>query len=225
MPNEPAPPSRRDEIDTFLKQRRLERQAAPSERGRLIFALDATASREPMWDLARQLQGEMFNEVAAIGSLDVQLVYYRGSRECSHSQWVSDARSLAGLMETIECRSGHTQIGRVLDHAAKENARQKVSALVFVGDCCEETPADLYAAARELQVPVFLFQEGDDPVATEVFKEIKHLTKGAHCRFDPGAADQLRDLLRAVAAFAAGGLKALSARRDAGAVKLLQQLK
>jgi hypothetical protein len=128
-------------------------------------------------------------------------------------------------METIECRTGHTQIGRVLDHAAKENARQKVSALVLVGDCCEETPADLYAAARELNVPVFLFQEGDDPVATEVFKEIARLTKGAHCRFDPGAADQMRDLLRAVAAFAAGGLKALSARRDAGAVKLLQQLK
>jgi hypothetical protein len=105
------------------------------------------------------------------------------------------------------------------------NARQKVQALVFVGDAMEETPADLYAAAREVGVPVFLFQEGDDPAATEVFKEIARLTKGAHCGFDPGAADQLRDLLRAVAAFATGGLRALSARGDAGSVKLLQQLK
>jgi len=128
-------------------------------------------------------------------------------------------------MEKIDCRTGHTQIGKILSHARKENARQKVAAMVFVGDCVEEQPADLYAAARELGVPVFLFQEGEDPVATEVFKEIAPLTKGAHCRFDPGAADRLRDLLRAVAAFATGGLRALSARRDASSVKLLQQLK
>jgi hypothetical protein len=35
-----------------------------------------------------------------------------------------------------------------------------------------ETPADLYAAARELGLPVFLFQEGDDSEATRVFREI-----------------------------------------------------
>jgi hypothetical protein len=167
----------------------------------------------------------MFQEVAAIGGLDIQLVYYRGLRECVSSRWIADARTLGGLMERINCRTGMTQIGRVLAHAGAENARQKVQALVFVGDAMEERAADLYATARELQTPVFLFQEGDDSNATAVFKEIARLTKGVHCRFDPGAADQLRDLLRATAAYAAGGLRALSARCDAGSVKLLQQLK
>jgi hypothetical protein len=112
----------------------------------------------------------------------------------------------------------------VLAHAGVENARQKVQALVFVGDAMEETPADLYAAAREVGLPVFLFQEGDDSEATRVFREIARLTKGAHCRFDPGSAKQLGELLRAVAVYAAGGDKALSARGNAGALKLLQQL-
>jgi hypothetical protein len=128
-------------------------------------------------------------------------------------------------MEKIDCRTGHTQIGRVLAHAQKENARQKVQGLVFIGDCMEEQPADLYAAARELGLPVFLFQEGDDPEATRTFREIAQITKGAHCRFDPGSPRQLAELLRAVAAYAAGGLKALSASANAGATKLLQQLR
>ena len=167
----------------------------------------------------------MFEEVAAIGGLDIQLVYYRGLRECVSSRWIADARTLGGLMERINCRTGMTQIGRVLAHAGVENARQKVQALVFVGDAMEETPADLYAAARELGLPVFLFQEGDDSEATRVFREIARLTKGAHCRFDPGSAKQLGGLLRAVAVYAAGGVKALSASGNAGALKLLQQLR
>jgi hypothetical protein len=167
----------------------------------------------------------MFQEVAAIGGLEIQLVYYRGLRECSASRWVSDGRALANLMEKIDCRGGHTQIGRVLDHARKENARRKVQALVFVGDAMEETPADLYDAARSLGMPMFLFQEGDDPEATRTFREIARLTEGAHCRFDPGSAKQLSELLRAVAAYAAGGKQALLARGNAGGVRLLSPLK
>ena len=147
MPNEPAPSrtSGRNEIDAFLEQRRLQRRVASGGRGRLIFAIDATASRQPTWDLAVKLQGEMFE--AANGGLDLQLHYFRGLRECSASRWVSDAQILSGLMEKVDCRTGVTQIGRVLAHAREENARQKVSALVFVGDAMEETPAELYVAA------------------------------------------------------------------------------
>jgi hypothetical protein len=214
MPNVPSTPSdTRTAVDAFLEKIRTPAAVAPGTRGRLIFALDATASRQPTWDRACELQAEMFQAVAAIGGLDIQLVFYRGLRECSASRWVSDGRTLAGLMEKIDCRGGRTQIGRVLAHARAENARHKISALVFVGDAMEEIPADLYAAARDLSFPAFLFQEGDDPEATRTFREIARLTKGAHCRFDPGAADQLRDLLRAVAVYAAGGLKALSAKQ------------
>lgn len=225
MPNDlSSPTSRRAAIDAFLKEHSTLASVMPGTRGRLIFALDATASRQETWDTACRLQGDMFQ--AAIGALDIQLVFYRGLRECVSSRWISDGPTLAGLMEKIECRTGHTQIGRVLSHARQENNRQSVQALVFVGDCVEEDPADLYAVARELGLPAFLFQEGDDPVAAQIFRELARLTKGAYCRFDPGAARELGELLRAVAAYAAGGLKALSdLSGNTSAIKLLQQIR
>ena len=70
-----------------------------------------------------------------------------------------------------------------------------------------------------------MFQEGHDRDVEQVFREIARLTHGAYCRFDPGAARQLAELLRAVAVYAAGGMTALAARRDAGAVKLLSQMR
>jgi len=93
------------EIDAFLtKMQGLPAKSTPIS-GRLIFALDATASRQPTWDTACQLQAEMFREVALIGKLSVQLVYYRGLSECRSSRWVSQPEHLAGLMERIQCRS------------------------------------------------------------------------------------------------------------------------
>ena len=199
------------------------------QRGRLIFALDATMSRQPTWDAACQLQGEMFREAAAIGGLEVQLVYYRGFNECRASGWVADGARLAGLMSGIFCRGGRTQIGKILAHARRETEKMKAQALVFVGDAMEEEIDDLAAAAGELGlrgVPAFVFQEGDDPVAEQAFREIARLTRGAYCRFDVGAAHQLRELLRAAAAYAAGGMRALTdlSRRGTGAQALLRQM-
>jgi hypothetical protein len=229
---EPAAPSGRREIDAFLNQvRSLGPATQAGQRGRLIFALDATMSRQPLWDTACRLQADMFNEAAAVGGLDVQLVYYRGLIECGASRWVSDARRLGALMERISCRGGHTQIGKVLAHARRETEQRKVQALVFVGDAMEESLDDLCAAAGALGllgVPAFMFQEGRDAVAEQAFREIARLTRGAYCRFDAGAAHELAELLRAVAAYAAGGMKALSdlkARHNGGAVKLLAQMK
>jgi hypothetical protein len=170
----------------------------------------------------------MFREAAMIGGLSVQLVYYRGLSECRASRWISQAEHLAGLMERIECRMGHTQLGKVLAHAKRETELLRVSALVFVGDAMEEEPDGLAHDAGELGrlgVPAFMFQEGRDREVEQVFREIARLTRGAYCRFDSGAARQLAELLRAVAVFAAGGLAALASRKDPGAVKLLGQLK
>jgi hypothetical protein len=224
--------SPKSEIEAFVERARALGPRADGKRGRLIFALDATMSRQPTWDLACSLQAEMFQEAAAIGGLDVQLIYYRGTNECRASKWVSDPKRLAGLMEAIDCRGGHTQIGRVLEHVRKESKEKKVDAFVFVGDAMEEQIDSLCAKAGELGllgVPALMFQEENDPVAERAFREIARLTRGAWCRFDAGAAGQLRDLLRAAAAFAAGGHRALtdlSKRSDgAGAVKLLGQMR
>ena len=222
----------RAEIDAFITRARSLAPSVPSgQRGRLLFALDATLSRQPTWDEACRLQGEMFRETQAVGGLDVQLVYYRGMSECRTSPWVSDAGKLGDLMQRIDCRGGHTQIGRVLMHARQETARAKVQAMVFVGDAMEESIDDLCVSAGELGllgVPAFMFQEGHDPVAERAFREIARLTRGAYFRFDMGAAHELGELLRAVAVYAAGGVRALadlSARSGTTIRGLLAQLK
>jgi len=228
----PAPASSRPEIAEFIERvHALGPASASDKRGRLIFALDATMSRQPTWDSACALQADMFREAAKAGGLDIQLVYFRGLGECRASGWVTGAEKLAGLMSAIDCRGGHTQIGKVLSHAHQEYGKQRVQAMVFVGDAMEEKIDDLCTAAGELGLlgmPVFMFQEGDDSVAENAYREIARLSRGAYCRFDTGAAHQLGELLRAVAAYAAGGLKALadlSARRSDGARKLLAQLR
>jgi hypothetical protein len=215
------------EIDAFLAEIRKSSTSRVGQ-GRLIFALDATASRQPTWDTACQLQAGMFQEAAAIGGLDVQLVYYRGLSECRASRWVSQPGQLLGLMERIECRMGHTQLSKILAHAKRETQLLRVQALVFVGDAMEENPDVLSRDADELGrlgVPAFMFQEGDSREVEHAFREIARLTRGAYCRFDPGAARQLGELLRAVAVYAAGGMTALAAHRSAGAIKLLGQLR
>jgi hypothetical protein len=230
---EPATTSSRPEIEAFVARARMMIGAAvePRRRGRLVFALDATMSRQPTWDTACRLQAEMFREAAAVGGLEVQLVYYRGFGECRASGFVASGDHLARLMTAIDCRGGHTQIGKVLAHTRRESEKARVQALVFVGDAMEEAIDRLAATAGELglrSVPAFMFQEGQDAVAEQAFREIARLTRGAYCRFDVGAAHQLAELLRAVAVYAAGGVKALtdlSARHGEGARKLLEQLR
>jgi hypothetical protein len=215
---------------------------ARSARARLIFALDATASREGTWDLACQLQSSMFGEAAKIGGLEIQLVWYRGENECSHTAWTADAQELAAQMRRTRCEAGATKIARVLRHVRAEHTHQKVDAAIFVGDAVEEPPGELYDLAAGLP-PIFAFQEGNGVVVPidrhgqiiadnrpqqtveHVFHELARLTKGAYGKFDAGAARQLGELLRAVAAFAVGGLTALADQRGEEARKLLSQMK
>jgi hypothetical protein len=195
-------------------------------RARLIVAADATASREGLWDMSVGLTGEMFQAVAGIGGIDVQLVHYKGFGRCHASQWVSDPKKLAGIMASVRCEAGHTQIGRVLRHILREHAQKKINAAVVISDACEEHESDLYNAARELGgVPVFMFQEGNDDRVAGIYAEIARITSGAVAKFDSGAAARLADLLKAVAAFAAGGIKALEAQKSAAATLLLTQMK
>jgi hypothetical protein len=225
-------PNSDQDVADFVAQIKALTPAAIAGRGRLVFAMDATMSRQPTWDMALALQADMFKSVKEIGSLDVQLVYFRGAGECRASRWVSDPDALSRLMTGIECHGGYTQIGKVLSHATKEAKARKVNALVLVGDAMEEDIDDLCGRAGELAligVPVFLFQEGREARVTAAFKEIARITRGAHCRFDAGSARQLRDLLTAVAVYAAGGRKALlalgSRREGQGARLLIEQMK
>jgi len=201
-------------VDSFLaKVKTTPLPTVAGARGRLVFAMDATMSREPSWDRAIGIQSEMFNAAADLGGLDVQLVWFRGFGEFSASKWASDAKSLGQSMTRVGCRGGHTQIGRVLTHALQETKRSKVNALVYVGDCVEENVDDLAAMAGQLGLlglPAFMFQDGGDTTSGRAFQEIARLTGGAYCHLDASSAARLKDLLRAVAVYASGGHSALT---------------
>jgi hypothetical protein len=216
-----APGGKAGPVDDFLQRvNRAPASHTESSRGRLIFALDATMSRQPTWDLAQSLQGRMFESTSALGGLDVQLVYFRGFGECRASRFVSGGQGLAALMAKIDCRGGHTQIGKVLRHVRDEAKAGRVGALVFVGDSMEERLDDLCAIAGELGllgIKAFMFHEGDSVVAGNAFKEIARLTGGAYAAFDANAPARLAALLSAAAAYAAGGRLALERKAAEGA--------
>jgi hypothetical protein len=219
--------ARHSEIDAFLAEAGRVAPAAQA-RGRLVFALDATMSRQPTWDLACQLQAEMFDAVGIVGGLSVQLVYFRGIGESRASSWVSSAPALRDLMVKIGCRGGHTQIRKVLAHVRRESEKRRIAALAYVGDAMEENPDELCQLAGEiglLGVRAFMFHEGRNADAERTFREIARLTGGAYLPFDRSSAAQLRALLQAVATYAAGGLKALEQSKGEGARLLLPHLK
>lgn len=223
-------PSSSGEVEAFLRKAAAAPKPHRGRKGRLVFGLDATASREPTWDVAVSLQAEMFETAARLGGLEMQLAYYRSLSECRASPWVADGRALVGPMTRMRCQAGRTQLVRLLRHAVTEAEAGQVDALVFVGDSFEESLDEAAHQAGQLSlrgVPVFVFHEGEDPRAARAFEEIARLTKGACCRFDAGAADQLRALLKAVAVYAAGGPPALAdhARREGGmALRLTDRL-
>jgi hypothetical protein len=179
----PAAQSSSSDISSFLSQVKALGTAGSGASGKLIFALDATLSRQPTWDMACSLQADMFKEAGSVGKLAMRLIYYRGFNECRATGWITDTAQLAALMGRIDCVGGHTQIGKVLADARRE--------------------------------------------AERAFREIARLTGGAWCRFDPGSAAQLRELLRAAAAYAAGGHEALKRLSSAsqGATLLLGQMR
>lgn len=228
-PTRPDPAS--SDIDAFLEKVRNTPAPATGGRGRLIFALDTTMSREPTWDTACQIQGEMFEATRAIGGLDVQLLFFRGFGECKAGKWQPDAKGLAGQMAKVRCHAGRTQIGKVLKHIKRQAEASRIGAAVFVGDAFEEDIDAVCHTAGEiglLGAPVFLFQEGEDPVAKRAFREIARLTGGAWCPFDLRSAETLKSLLSAVAVYAAGGMNALeNYGRSSGnrnAVALIEQM-
>ncbi len=177
-----------------------------------MFAMDATASRQPTWDNAAQIQGEMFLATAGLGGLSVQLAFFRGFGEFKVSQWTDHSHELARLVSSVSCRAGETQVLKVLRHARNETHKNKVDALVFVGDSMEEDIDALGHVAGELGLcglPVFIFQEGNDPIAHFAFNQIAKLSGGACVQFNRTSADTLKKLLAAIAVYASGGRRAL----------------
>lgn len=181
--------------------------------GRIIFGVDATASRQMTWDRAKVEQAKMFAQTHGV---KMQLVYFRGSdnfpdalgngAECQHSGWATNPATLKRLMDKVECRAGETQIERLLRHVAKANKDHPVAALMYVGDMCEEVHATVLEAARAAKVRCFMFQEGTDYRTAELFRSIADVTGGAYASFGSGA--DMGALMTVVAQYATGTLNA-----------------
>lgn len=220
----------RTEVQDFLKQVAAMPpvSSVPGGDARLVFALDATASRQPAWDRATRLQADMFISTQALGGLQLQLCYFRGLSEFRASDWHTDADTLLQQMSRISCEAGMTQIERLLRHALRQNSSHRLRGVIYIGDAMEENVDVLCQLAGKLgllNVPLFVFQEGQDPNVRQAFMQMARLSRGAYSQFDSASAGQLRDLLKAVAIYATGGLKALQdfSRTSHASVKLLEQ--
>ena len=227
--NLPKPSSKA--LENFLEQvkktpTRNEREAA----GRLVFGMDATASRERTWDNACQIQNQMFIATDDIGGINIQLCYYRGFNQFQYSGWFMSGKEMIKEMAKVSCLGGHTQIARIFRHALKEHKAQKIRALVFVGDALEENADELCNLAGKFgvfNIPIFMFQEGSDRLVMSAFKQIALLSGGAYAPFNSGSVKELQDLLSSVAVFVAGGHEALEKyeKRDGNGKNLTLQLR
>ncbi len=229
LPEKPAAPPAAAAVQAFLRQVGNLAQVRPANgrRGRLVFGIDATASRQASWDRACQVQGEMFAATRGLGGLAVQLVYYRGFQELAATPFLADAAELTRRMTGVSCLGGQTQIERLLHHVLREARAERVNALVFVGDALEEKLDPLCHLAGQLGLlgtPIFCFHEGDDPAAGAGFRQLASISGGAYVPFNAAAAGMLAELLRAVAVFAAGGRAALARLPGRAAQHLAGQL-
>ncbi len=215
-------------VTAFLQQvARLPARPATHRPSRLVMAIDATASRQPSWDRACQLQGEMFQATRALGGLLIRLAYFRGFDEFAATPFLADAAELTRRMTGIACLGGQTQIGRVFQHALAETKRDRVHALILIGDAVEEPLDPLCHQAGQLGLhgtPIFAFHEGNDHRARDAFGQFAKVSGGAFAPFDASSAETLAALLRAVAVYAAGGRTALARLPDEVARRLAGQL-
>ena len=218
MPKDLKPQGKHSDVTGFLAKVKKHKASFPAHQGkpgkacRLVFAMDATASRQPMWDKACHLQVEMFNATTTQQNLSVQVCYYRGFQEFTTSPWLHNSAAVREKMCSVSCLGGHTQIHKVFSHTLRETKNNKVQALVFVGDAMEESIDKLCQLAGKLgilKIPVFIFQEGNDARVREAFQQIAQLSGGAYAAFDASSAKELGALLGAAAAYASGGKKAL----------------
>lgn len=224
-------------VAAFLDRARAVAVRPAAAPGRLLFIMDATASRQPSWDRACHVMAEMFAAAGdGVGStasgggggLAVRLAYWRGHMDFAATPFLTDGAELTRRMAGVRCLGGQTQILRALMHALDETKRTRIHATVLIGDALEEALDPIAHVAGQLGLhgtPVFAFHEGGEPASAEAFRQIAKLSGGAFAPFDSASATALRDLLRAVAVFAAGGRARLAALPGPAAGRMVAQLR
>jgi hypothetical protein len=202
------------------------------DRPRLVFAFDATASREQVWKYATKLTDRLLCKLP--GELDVALAVHGGGRVHTFTRFSSNARKLRDKAAGIRCEPGGT---RLLDILARVVEMDRVGVVVYIGDAFEESEKQARRVADALLVKetrVIIFHDcgrrGRNASAVDeappAFAEIAERSGGALLSFDASAMDRLAEQLEAVAVLAVGGVKAVEEREATmpAAGALLQSL-
>lgn len=203
----------------------------PSRRPRLVFAFDATASREPAWELARQVTDSLFRVVP--GELDIALAVHGAGAVHTFTPFSPDPHSLRDAAASVKCQAGMTALVQLMDQVL---AQSGVKVMMYTGDCFEEDPQAAYDRAdsfkaRGIKAIMLHDSSTGDAAARHVYDEIARRTGGVcvdfHGEHGTNAAGELRELLEAVAVLTLGGVKLLEQRKAAlpGAQRLLPYLK
>ncbi|MCC8978897.1 hypothetical protein [Bradyrhizobium acaciae] len=218
----------RNTIEQERETTRRESEELASTHVNLIFALDATASRERFWEESKLIQSTMFSAVGTSGlKVRTQLVSYSGLTQLGDvaaGDWHSDAEALSDTMENINCVAGHTQIGQVFKHAVRENTQRKVHGLILIGDSCEEDGAQLRALGSELnenRIQLYIMDDGNrsdgrHPDTFRIFRETAEAAEGVYLPLESKSIAKLIDYLRVAAVASSGNIKAVD--RIAGSV-------
>jgi hypothetical protein len=191
---------------------------------KLLFSMDATASRQPSWDVAQEITLSMFDVMP--GGLKIALAYHSGGHLKAVTDFRADAAYFKDQIAGVQCEAGLTALCEILESASEIPA---LSSLIYIGDCFEERLDTASRLAQKLKtngVRCFMFLEGDDGEAREAFNTIAEITGGAVFPFEQQSLVRVKEKLDAIAAFSAGGMKLLKENqgRLPGARELIAKL-
>jgi len=200
-------------------------RAAPltERRPRLVFGVDATASREPTWASAKSITDRMFEAIP--GALDVALAVHGAGQVHTFTEFSADVDQFRRQASAVRCQAGNTQLCELMQRTLDAGG---VRVMSYVGDAFEESRAEAYALADRFRlrgIKAVLLADAADEATLEVFREIADRTGGAVLDFRATELGLMGDLLAAVATLAIGGRKLLSTKTTPGARLLLGSMK
>ncbi len=212
----------RSQAKTDVLAKALKRDRVP----RLLFSMDATASREEAWNIAKEITGAMFEAIP--GKLDVGLAYHSGGFLQEITPFTSKEAGFKRKLQSVSCRAGGTAFNPILDKAVNI---PHLKAIIYIGDCFEENEDYAYFLANQLRlkgIRLFIFHDTssekqgyDINTAREVFHELARRSKGAVFPFDVNSPEVVKALLEAISIYAGRGIKALKASKSKSASLLL----
>jgi len=197
--------------------------AAPTaRRPRLVFAVDATASREATWRSAQKITARMFGVIP--DALDVALAVHGGDDVHTFTEFSADVDVFRKQAAAVRCETGTTRLCEIMARTLDAGG---VRVMSYIGDAFEEDADEVLELADRFRlrgIQAVMLSDDADPEALAVFRQIAERTGGAVLDFRTGDTVLMGELLAGVATLAIGGRKLLEAQHTAGARLLLTNL-